>query len=97
MLNMNSHSPKLILGQSDTWIEVQAQLGVRATLQRSADEIVDSAKWLVDTLLRKRKNNITGIEVGGNSKSHDSLGSLVCPVLEDLGRVIMLPKPILEA
>ena len=49
-----------------------------------------------DALLRKRKNDIRGVEVGGNSKSHDSLGGLFCPVLEDLGRVVMLPHPILE-
>jgi hypothetical protein len=95
-LNVQSHPPKLVLGQSDTRIEVPAQLRLRAILHRSADEIMDGAQGLVDALLRKRKNNIRGIEVSSDRQGEDSLGGFLSPVLEDLGRVVMLPHPILE-
>lgn len=93
---MQSHPPKLVLGQSDTRIELPAQLGVRAILHRSADEIMDAAQGLEDTLLRERKNNLRGIEVCSDRQGEDSLCGSLSPVLEDLGRVVMLPHPILE-
>jgi hypothetical protein len=97
ILNMDSHPPKLVLGQSDTRIEFPAELSVRAIPYRSAEKVMETADGFKDSLLRKRQNDIRGVEVCSNGKSHDSLGGLFCPVLEDFSRVVMLPKPILEA
>lgn len=94
---MQSHPPKLVLCQGDTRIELPADLAGVALFNRSAEKVMETTDGFEDALLRERKNDIRGVEVGGNSKSHDSLGGLFCPVLEDLGRVVMLPKPILEA
>lgn len=63
---MQSHPPKLVLGQGDTRIGLTAQLTVRTILQRSADEIVDGALGLEDALIRKSKNNISGVDTSGD-------------------------------
>lgn len=96
-LNVESDPPKLVLRQSDTGIKLPAEFAGVALLDGSAKKVMETTDRFEDALLRKRKNNIRGVEVGSDGKSHDSLGRFFSPVLEDLGRVVMLPKPILKA
>lgn len=46
---------------------------------------------------RKGKKNLRGVEVGNDRQTEDSLGGLISPFFENLGRIVVRPKEILEA
>lgn len=93
---MQSDPPKLIIRQSLSRIEIQIGLISPTFLQRNTSVMMDSPDRFEDGFFGKRKHNLGRVKVSNDRQAEDSLRGFFCPVFEDLGRIVMLPKPILK-
>ena len=95
-MNMTSHPAQLIIGQFSPGVEIPNYLVLAALFHRDAEELMRMADIAIDNR-REGKLDFGGVEHTGDSEAHDALGGFISPIFKNLGRVVVLPKEILEA
>ena len=93
---MTSHPAQLIIGQFSPGVEIPNYLVLTALFHRDAEELMRIPDIAIDNR-REGQLDFGGVEHTGDSEAHDALGGFISPIFKNLGRVVVLPKEILEA